>query len=561
MLVMDETIIFSLVRAGKRYGTKTLFSDITLSFFLGAKIGIIGANGSGKTTLLKIMAGLDTDFDGERMMSDAVNVGYLPQEPVLTPGKTVREVVTEGVAETASLLAEYDEISAQFAEPMDDEAMEALLTRQGEVQEAIEAADGWNLDSRLDLAMEALRCPPDDQPVDNLSGGERRRTALCRLLLSRPDVLLLDEPTNHLDAESVAWLEHHLHEYPGTVILVTHDRYFLDNVTGWILELDRGRGIPWKGNYASWLEQKEERLRLEGKAESKRRKNLEKELEWVRQAGPQRRLRSKARLKGLDALRDREAQEEAREAELWIPPGPRLGELILETKGLTKAFDGKLLFENLDMSVPPGAIVGIVGANGSGKTTLFRLITGTEKPDEGEVRVGETVKIAWADQLRERLDPSLSVWHQISGGKEMISLGGKDINSRAWLGRFGFLGNDQGKKVGDLSGGERNRLNLALVLQEEGNLLLLDEPTNDLDVATIRGLEEALEVFPGSAVVVSHDRWFLDRVATHVLAFEGEGEVFWYPGGWSEYNEDRHKRLGSEADIPKRLKYRKLTRD
>ena len=557
----DEQIIFSLVRAGKRYGTKTLFSDITLSFFLGAKIGIIGSNGSGKTTLMKIMAGLDTDFDGDRMMSDAVSVGYLPQEPDLTPGKTVREVISEGVGELSALLKEYDDISARFAEPMSDEQMEALLARQGEIQELIEAADGWNLDSRLDLAMEALRCPPDDQIVDHLSGGERRRTALCRLLLSKPDVLLLDEPTNHLDAETVAWLEHHLHDYPGTVILITHDRYFLDNVTGWILELDRGKGVPWKGNYASWLEQKEERLRLEGKAESKRQKNLEKELEWVRKAGPQRRLRSKARLKSLDSLRERDAQEQAQDAELWIPPGPRLGDVVIEAKGLAKSYGEKLLFEGLDLQVPPGAIVGVVGANGAGKTTLFKLIAGLEQPDSGTVRTGDTVKIAWADQLRESLDPKISVWHQISGGKEMITLGGRDVNSRAWLSRFGFGGNDQGKSVGQLSGGERNRLNLALVLQQEGNLLLLDEPTNDLDVATIRGLEDALDSFPGCAVVVSHDRWFLDRVATHVLAFEGDGNVVWYPGAWSEYDEDRHQRLGTEADIPKRLKYRRLTRD
>ncbi len=557
----DETIIFSLSRAGKRYGTKTIFSEISLSFYLGAKIGIIGANGSGKTTLLKIMAGLETDYDGDRMMSDEVSVGYLAQEPDLTPGKTVREVVSEGVGEIAGLLTEYDQISDRFAEPMDDDEMEKLLARQGAVQEKIEAADGWELDSRLDLAMEALRCPPDDQVVDHLSGGERRRTALCRLLLSRPDVLLLDEPTNHLDTETVAWLEHHLHDYPGTVILVTHDRYFLDNVTGWILELDRGKGVPWKGNYASWLAQKGERLRVEGKAESKRQRNLEKELDWIQRAGPQRRLRSKARLKGLEALRGQEAQEEAQEAELWIPPGPRMGDLIVETSKLTKGFGEKLLFENLDIKIPPGAIVGVVGANGAGKTTLFRLITGVETPDSGNIKIGDTVKIAWADQLREGLDQNLSVWHQISGGRDMITLGGIDINSRAWLGRFGFGGNDQGKKVGDLSGGERNRLNLALVLQEEGNLLLLDEPTNDLDVATIRGLEDALDAFPGSAIVVSHDRWFLDRVATHVLAFEGDGQAFWYPGGWSEYDEDRHKRLGSEADIPKRLKYRKLTRD
>lgn len=558
---MDETIIFSLVRAGKRFGTKTVFSDITLSFYLGAKIGIIGSNGSGKTTLMKIMAGLEKDFDGERMMSDEVSVGYLPQEPELTPGRTVREVVSEGVGELAALLAEYDEIGAKFAEPMDDDEMETLLTRQGDVQEAIEAADGWELDSRLDLAMEALRCPPDNQIVDHLSGGERRRIALCRLLLSRPDVLLLDEPTNHLDAETIAWLEHHLHDYPGTVILITHDRYFLDNVTGWILELDRGKGVPWKGNYRSWLQQKEEKLRVEGKAETRRQKNLEKELEWVRKAGPQRRLRSKARLKGLDALREREAQEEAREAELWIPPGPRMGDLVIETTDLAKSYDDKILFDKLNINIPAGAIVGVVGANGAGKTTLFRLVTGKEEPDSGTVKVGETMKIAWADQLREGLDPNLSVWQQISGGKEMITLGGKDVNSRAWLGRFGFGGNDQGKKVGNLSGGERNRLNLALVLQEEGNLLLLDEPTNDLDVATIRGLEDALDAFPGSAVVVSHDRWFLDRVATHVLAFEGDGQVFWYPGGWSEYDEDRHKRLGADADIPKRIKYRRLTRD
>lgn len=558
---MHETIIFSLVRAGKRYGTKTVFSDITLSFFLGAKIGIIGANGSGKTTLLKIMAGLEEDFDGERMMSDEVSIGYLPQEPAFSPGKTVREIAAQGVGEIADILAEYNLISEKFAAPMSDQEMEALLTRQGELQEAIELADGWNLDSRLDLAMEALRCPPDNQVVDSLSGGERRRVALCRLLLSRPDVLLLDEPTNHLDAETVAWLEHHLRDYPGTVILVTHDRYFLDNVTGWILELDRGKGVPWKGNYASWLEQKDQRLSLEGKADSKRRKTLKKELEWIRKAAPQRRLRSKARLKSLDALWERDAQDEAREAELWIPPGPRLGNLVIKTSSLAKAYDGKILFDNLDISIPPGAIIGVVGANGAGKTTLFRVMAGVESPDSGSVEIGDTVKIAWADQLREGLNPEVSVWQQISGGREMISLGGKEINSRAWLGRFGFLGNDQKKLVGNLSGGERNRLNLALVLQEEGNLLLMDEPTNDLDVATIRSLEEALEAFPGCVIVVSHDRWFLDRVATHVLAFEGEGEVYWYPGGWAEYEEDRHKRLGSEADVPKRIKYRRVTRD
>jgi energy-dependent translational throttle protein EttA len=556
----DETIIFSLVQAGKRYGTRTIFSDINLSFFLGAKIGIIGANGSGKTTLLRIMAGEDSQFDGERVMSDQVTAGYLPQEPELTPGKTVLEVVSEGAGEVTALLTEYDDISSKFSEPMDDDQMNTLLERQGEVQERIEAMDGWNLQSRLDLAMEALRCPPEDTKVDVLSGGERRRTALCRLLLSRPDVLLLDEPTNHLDAETVAWLEHHLRDYPGTVIIVTHDRYFLDNVTGWILELDRGKGIPWKGNYASWLAQKEERLRLEGKTESKRQKTLKKELEWVRQAAPKRRLLSKARLSSLDSLRDRQAQDEARELEMWIPPGPRIGDIVAEGKDLSKGFEDRLLFGNLDFSVPPGAIVGIVGPNGAGKTTLFRMLTGQVTPDSGDLQIGETVKIAWADQLRERLDPALSVWHQVSGGRDMIMLGNREINSRAWLGRFGFSGSDQQKKVGDLSGGERNRLNLALVLQEEGNLLLLDEPTNDLDVATIRGLEEALEVFPGSAIVISHDRWFLDRVATHILAFENEGKVYWYPGGWSEYDEDRHRRLGNDADIPKRIKYRKLTR-
>ena len=557
----DETIIFSLNQAGKRYGTRTVFNDINLSFFLGAKIGIIGANGSGKTTLLKIMAGLDTQFDGERVMSDEVSVGYLPQEPELTPGKTVLEVVSEGAGEVTALLAEFEEISAKFAEPMEDDEMSALLERQGDVQERIETLDGWNLESRLDLAMEALRCPPEDTKVDVLSGGERRRTALCRLLLSRPEVLLLDEPTNHLDTETVAWLEHYLRDYPGTVIIVTHDRYFLDNVTGWILELDRGKGIPWKGNYASWLAQKEERLRLEGKAESRRLKTLEKELAWVRQAAPQRRLLSKARLSSLESLRERKAQDEARELDLWIPPGPRLGDIVAEGKGLSKGFDDRLLFENLNFSVPPGAIVGVVGPNGAGKTTLFRMLAGEDTPDSGELKVGDTVKLVWADQLRERLDPSLSVWQQISGGREMISLGGREINSRAWLGRFGFSGTDQQKKVGNLSGGERNRLNLALVLQEEGNLLLLDEPTNDMDVATIRGLEEALEAFPGSAVVISHDRWFLDRVATHMLAFENEGRVYWYPGGWSEYDEDRHRRMGAAADIPKRIKYRKLTRE
>ncbi|MCF7929062.1 MAG: energy-dependent translational throttle protein EttA [Spirochaetales bacterium] len=557
----DDTIIFSLSGAGKRYGTKTVFEDISLSFYLGAKIGIVGANGSGKSTLLRIMAGLEPEHDGERYMSDEVSVGFLAQEPELTPGASVREVVREGVQELAGMLERFEEISAAFSEPLDGDEMEKLLEEQGNIQEQLDARGGWDLDSRLDLAMEAMRCPPDDTPVEVLSGGERRRVALTRLLLQRPDVLLLDEPTNHLDAETVAWLEHHLREYPGTVIIVTHDRYFLDNVTGWILELDRGRGIPWKGNYASWLAQKEERLRQEGKTESKRHKTLLQELEWVNLNTKDRRAASKERLQKIDQLRDRQAQDEARELELWIPPGPRLGDVVVEAEGVTKGYDERILVDDMSFTVPPGAIVGVVGPNGAGKTTLFRMLAGNESPDSGTLRLGETVKPAWADQLRERLDPETTVWKQVSGGKDIITIGGREVNSRAWIGRFGFSGQDQQKKVGTLSGGERNRLNLALVLQEEGNLLLLDEPTNDLDVGTIRAFEEALEAFPGSAIIISHDRWFLDRVATHILAFEGEGKVYWYPGGWSEYDEDRRRRLGEAAEIPKRLKYRRLTRD
>ncbi|MDR2158456.1 MAG: energy-dependent translational throttle protein EttA [Treponema sp.] len=565
--VDDKKIIYSMYRVSRKHGTKQVLKDISLSYFYGAKIGVIGLNGSGKSSLLRILAGADTEFSGESSASPGYSIGFLEQEPFLEAGKTVRELVSEGVQELVDLLREFDEVSEAFGSP--DADYDRLGAKQAALQEKIEAADGWNLDSRLELAMEALRCPPADQAVDNLSGGERRRVALCRLLLKKPDILLLDEPTNHLDAETVAWLERHLREYAGTVIAVTHDRYFLDNVAGWILELDRGEGIPWKGNYSSWLEQKEQRLAREEKGESERRKTLQRELEWIRMSPKGRHAKSKARIAQYEKLFQDDGREKIREQRITIPAGPRLGQLVIEAEGLSKAFGEKLLFGNLNFSVPPGACVGIVGPNGAGKTTLFRIITGEEKPDGGVLRIGDSVRLACADQMRGGLDNEKTVWEQLSGGLDTIRLGAaidaagggavKEVNSRAYCAWYNFSGADQQKKVGVLSGGERNRLNLAMMLKEGANVLLLDEPTNDLDVNTLRALEEAMDSFAGVSLVISHDRWFLDRIATHILAFE-DGEVIWYDGNWSEYAEWRRQKLGAAAESPHRHVYRKLER-
>jgi ATP-binding cassette ChvD family protein len=549
-----------MVRVGKYYNKKPVLQDISLSYFYGAKIGVLGLNGSGKSSFLRIMAGEDTEFNGEMIMSPGYTVGYLEQEPVLDESKTVREIVEQGVQETVDLLEEFNRINAQFAEPMSEEEMNRLIERQGEVQEKLDALDAWDLDSRLEMAMDALRCPEGDTPVKVLSGGERRRAALCRLLLRRPDILLLDEPTNHLDAETVAWLEHHLQQYPGTVIAVTHDRYFLDNVAGWILELDQGRGIPWKGNYSSWLEQKQERLRREESAQSQRRKTLQRELEWIQMTPKARQTKSRARIKAYERLLSHESAARAKELEIYIPPGPRLGDVVVEAETVTKGYGNQLLMENLDFSLPPGGIVGVIGPNGAGKTTLFRMITGQETPDSGRFNTGETVRLAYVDQSRQSLDSAKTVWQVISGGDDMIVLGGITVKSRAYAARFNFTGTDQQKKVGMLSGGERNRVHLACMLKEGANVILLDEPTNDLDVNTMRALEEALENFAGCAVVISHDRWFLDRIASHILAFEGESRVVWFEGNYSEYEADRKRRLGAEADRPHRIKYRQLTR-
>lgn len=547
-----------MYRVSKRHGTKQVLKDISLSYFYGAKIGVIGLNGSGKSSLLRIMAGVDTEFNGEITCAPGYTIGYLEQEPVLTPGKTVKEVVSEGVQELIDLLKEFEKVSEAFGDP--DADFDKLAQKQAALQEAIEAQDGWNLDNQLELAMDALRCPPEDQLVDTLSGGERRRVALCRLLLKKPDILLLDEPTNHLDAETIAWLERHLQTYPGTVIAVTHDRYFLDNVAGWILELDRGEGIPWKGNYSGWLEQKRQRLEQEEKGASERAKTLERELEWISMSPKGRHAKSKARINQYEQLLAEGEREKVRETKLIIPPGPRLGNVVIEAKNISKSYGDKILYENLSFEIAPGAIVGIVGPNGAGKTTLLKLITGEEKPDSGTLKIGETVKLAYADQLRKDLDPEKTVWEQLSGGLDIIKLGGKhEVNSRAYCSWFNFSGTDQQKKVGVLSGGERNRLNLALMLKEGANVLLLDEPTNDLDVNTLRALEEALDNFAGSALVVSHDRWFLDRVCTHLLVFE-DGEVIAYDGNWSEYVEYRRERYGASADRPHRYVYRKLSR-
>ena len=553
-------VIYSMVGVSKYYDKRPVLKDIYLSYFYGAKIGVIGLNGSGKSSLLRIIAGADKEFLGETVLSPGYTVGFLEQEPRLDESKTVREVAEEGVRETVELLREFDEINAKFGEPLDDEEMSALLERQGAVQEKLDAAAAWDLDSRLELALDALRCPPGETPVKVLSGGERRRVALCRLLLQKPDILLLDEPTNHLDAESVAWLEQHLQKYAGTVIAVTHDRYFLDNVAGWILELDRGHGIPWQGNYSSWLEQKQQRLALEEKQESERRRTLQRELEWIRMTPKARRAKSKARINAYEALAGQEGERRAAELELYIPPGPRLGDVVVEADGVSKAYGDRLLIDNLSFRLPPGGIVGVIGPNGAGKTTLFRMIDGQERPDAGAFRVGETVRLGYVDQSRDTLAADKTIWEEISGGQDAIKLGGREVNSRAYVARFNFSGTDQQKKVGALSGGERNRVHLAKVLRSGANVLLLDEPTNDLDVNTMRALEEALENFAGCAVVISHDRWFLDRISTHMLAFEGESRVVWFEGNYSDYEADRRQRLGAAADQPHRIKYRQLTR-
>ncbi|MFA7424845.1 MAG: energy-dependent translational throttle protein EttA [Desulfosarcinaceae bacterium] len=554
-------IICSMVRVSKYYNKRPVLEDISLSYFYGAKIGVLGLNGAGKSSLLRIMAGEDRDFNGEVIFSPGYSVGMLAQEPLLDPDKTVRQVVEEGVAGTVALLDEFNRINEQFAEPMDDDAMDRLLARQAEVQDKLDAADAWDLDARLEMAMDALRCPEGDTPVGPLSGGERRRVALCRLLLQKPDILLLDEPTNHLDAETVAWLEHHLQQYPGTVIAVTHDRYFLDNVAGWILELDRGRGIPWKGNYSSWLEQKQERLRREEKAESQRHKTLARELEWIRMAPKARQAKSKARINAYERLLSQQETGRAGELEIYIPPGPRLGNVVIEADKVGKGYGDRLLVEDMSFNLPPGGIVGVIGPNGAGKTTLFRMITGQEKPDSGTFRIGDTVALAYVDQSRESLDPQQTIWEAICDGKDLLDLGGVSVKSRAYVARFNFSGADQQKKVGQISGGERNRVHLARMLKSGANVLLLDEPTNDLDVNTMRALEEALENFAGCAVIISHDRWFLDRIATHILAFEGDSRVVWFEGNYSDYEADRRRRLGDAVDRPHRIKYRQLTRE
>ncbi|HEV7375647.1 MAG TPA: energy-dependent translational throttle protein EttA [Pyrinomonadaceae bacterium] len=560
MSTVPNKVIYSMVGVGKYYDKKPVLKDIYLSYFYGAKIGVLGLNGSGKSSLLRILAGADKEFVGETVLSPGHTIGFLEQEPQLDERKTVREIAEQGVQEIVDLLKEYDEINAKFSEPMTDDEMAALLERQGTVQEKLDAADAWDLDSRLEMAMDALRCPPGDTPVKTLSGGERRRVALCRLLLQKPDILLLDEPTNHLDAESVAWLEQHLQKYAGTVIAVTHDRYFLDNVAGWILELDRGQGIPWQGNYSSWLEQKQERLRREEKSESERQKTLQRELEWIRMSPKGRHAKGKARINSYESLLNQESEGRRQDLEIYIPPGPRLGQRVIEADKVGKAYGDHLLVDEMTFQLPPGGIVGIIGPNGAGKTTLFRMITNQEQPDSGSIKIGETVKLAYVDQSRETLDANKTIWEEISGGLDVVTLGSREVNSRAYVARFNFSGTDQQKKTGALSGGERNRVHLAKVLKEGANVLLLDEPTNDLDVNTMRALEEALENFAGCAVVISHDRWFLDRIATHILAFEGDSRVVWFEGNYSDYEADRKMRLGAAADQPHRIKYRHLTR-
>ena len=560
MSAEGNKIIYTMMGISKSYDKRQVIKNISLSYFYGAKIGVLGLNGSGKSTLLRIMAGVEEKYNGKTILSPGYTIGFLEQEPALDNSKMVREIVEEGAGEVVRLLNEYNAINEKFAEPMSDDEMNKLLERQGKVQEKLDALDAWDLESRLDMAMDALRCPPGETRVEVLSGGERRRVALCRLLLKKPDILLLDEPTNHLDAESVAWLESHLQRYEGTVIAVTHDRYFLDNVAGWILELDMGEGIPWKGNYSSWLEQKQNRLRLEEKSESQRQKTLERELEWIRMSPKGRHAKSKARISSYEDLLGQEREKREKELEIFIPPGPRLGRTVIEAENLSKAYGDNLLIDGMSFAVPPGAIVGIVGPNGAGKTTLFRMITGQETPDSGTIKIGDTVKLAYVDQSRDVLDPGKSIWEVISEGHDVIRLGDREVNSRAYVAKFNFSGSDQQKKVGNMSGGERNRVHLARMLKEGANVLLLDEPTNDLDVNTMRALEEALENFGGCVMVISHDRWFLDRIATHILAFEGESRVVWFDGNYTEYEADMKSRLGAAASQPHRIKYRQLTR-
>ena len=555
-----DKIIYSMIRVSKKHGQKEVLKDISLSYFYGAKIGVLGLNGSGKSSLLKILAGEDQSFEGKTVLAPGYTIGYLPQEPLVDETRTVREVVEEGLAELVQIRDEYEAINAKFSEPMEPDEMDALITRQGEVQDLMDSKDVWELDSRLEMAMDALRCPPPDTSVSVISGGERRRVALCRLLLKNPDILLLDEPTNHLDAESVSWLERFLKTFPGTVIAVTHDRYFLDNVAGWILELDRGRGIPWQGNYSSWLEQKQQRLVNEEKSESERQKTLARELEWIRMAPKGRHAKSKARINAYEALLSHESERLGKDLEIYIPPGPRLGKIVVEAENVSKAMGDKMLVENMNFMIPAGAIVGIIGPNGAGKTTLFKMITGQEKPDSGTLKVGETVKLAYVDQNRDSLESEKTVYEVISDGNDVIKLGNREVNSRAYCARFNIMGQDQQKKVDVLSGGERNRVHLAKMLKTGANVILLDEPTNDLDVNTMRALEDALENFAGCVLVISHDRWFLDRIASHIMAFEGDSVVTFFEGNYSEYEADRKKRLGKEADQPHRLKFRKLTR-
>jgi len=549
-----------MIGVSKYYEKKAVLKDIYLSYFYGAKIGVIGLNGSGKSSLLRILAGVDQEFQGRTAVSPGFTIGFLEQEPKLDPDKTVRQIVEQGVQEIVDLLAEFDRINAKFGDPLSDDEMTKLLERQGTVQEKLDAVGAWDLDARLEMAMDALRCPPPDTSVSILSGGEKRRVALCRLLLQKPDILLLDEPTNHLDAESVSWLERHIKEYEGTVIAVTHDRYFLDNVAGWILELDRGHGIPWEGNYSSWLEQKRIRLEQEEKSETDRQKTLQRELEWIRMSPKGRQAKGKARINSYEAMLSQEAEKKSQDLEIYIPAGPRLGQVVVEADGVKKAYGDRLLVDGMNFRLPPGGIVGVIGPNGAGKTTLFRMIIGQEKPDAGTIRLGETVKLAYVDQSRDVLGATKSVWEEITDGQETVTLGSREVNSRAYVARFAFQGSDQQKKVGNLSGGERNRVHLAKMLKEGANVLLLDEPTNDLDVNTMRALEEALENFAGCAVIISHDRWFLDRIATHILAFEGDSQVVWFEGNYSAYEADRRARLGADADQPHRIKYRNLTR-
>ena len=561
MATEENKIIYSMIRVSKSYNQKKILEDIYLSYFYGAKIGVLGLNGAGKSSLLKILAGVDKEFNGETVVAPGYTIGYLEQEPKLDPEKTVKEVVQEGVAETVALLKEYDEINESFGKEITDDEMDKLLARQGEVQEKLDSMGAWDLDSKLDLAMDALRCPPEDTKIAVLSGGEKRRVALCRLLLQKPDILLLDEPTNHLDAETIAWLEHHLQQYEGTVIAVTHDRYFLDNVAGWILELDRGKGIPWKGNYSSWLEQKEKRLALEEKQETERQKTLKRELEWIHMSPKGRHDKSKARINAYESLLKEESEKRDKDLQIYIPAGPRLGDKVIVAENVTKSYGDRVLVENMSFNLPAGGIIGVIGPNGAGKTTLFKMITGQEKPDSGTISIGDTVKLAYVEQTREKVDPKKSIYDVISGGNEMIKLGNREINARAYVARFNFSGADQQKLTGVLSGGERNRVQLAMMLKEGANVLLLDEPTNDLDVNTMRALEEGILNFAGCVIVISHDRWFLDRIATHILAFEGDSKVFWFEGNYSEYEENKKKRLGIDADQPHRIKYHSLTRD